>query len=695
MTRRLLLFAAAVAALCAAAETNDLDVARAALRDGLWAIARDRAAKAGGEEASRIICESYAREGKWDDVLVSLPEGPGMEWRDYYRALALDARGEADAALSIVEKAEFRDPATIRLAALLAARIRLAKGDASGARAVLDKSSVVPLDDEERLFFAEIHSAIGEASKAQALWRGVAASTTAVERVVCEAAVRLRDIPILEGLASSVQSEQERVSVSLALADVLMERSSGDDLKRAGELVRKSVSLSPDAPGAKAGMLTLAAHRHSSGDAEGALATFDEAFGVWPALAQDCEARFGRAVALSAMGRDEEACDEYSAALACATNDEQRADALLRRGDSCSRLGRGAKAMESYREAVEKYPSTRASAAIRAAMKVRELVQGGDEAYREFKFEKAESVYAEAASLDATLVPAMDYRRALCRFARGLDAEAERTMRSLASKEDGGRMQKLALLWLAKYAYNKGRRDEARKLFLQYADSPESPEKCADALLWAARCAFDASDYGETVKIVTRLSGLEAKRPEAFLLQADALLELARFDDALLVLERLASADGVDGDLKMRSSLRRADALFAMGADNPVRYREALEAYRSLRHGEAVDPSMKIALSYKIARTLEKLKLSDEAFEGYYADVILAYRDGRQAGVRFNDEAQAVFSRAGFRLADEYEGRGRNFQAMHILDLVATADVPAAAEARRRLRLIKTKGASL
>jgi len=132
-----------------------------------------------------------------------------------------------------------------------------------------------------------------------------------------------------------------------------------------------------------------------------------------------------------------------------------------------------------------------------------------------------------------------------------------------------------------------------------------------------------------------------------------------------------------------------------MGADNPARYREALEAYRTLRHGEAVDPSMKISLSYKIARTLEKLKLSDEAFERYYAEVLLAYRDGRQSGVAFNDEAKAVFSRAAFRLADEYEGRGRNFQAMHILDLVATSDVPAAAEAKKRMRLIKAKGAFL
>ena len=689
-------FAAAALLAASTAELSDIDVARSALRDGLWSIARQRAAAAGGEEAERIICESYAREGKWDDLLVALPAAPGREWRECYRALALHERGESDAALSIAEKTEFKDPDSIRFAALLAARIRLfAKGDAAGARALLEKSSVSPEDDETRLLFAEIHSALGESSKAQSIWRGIVVSTSATERVVCEAAVRLRDIPVLESLVASVQGASNLASVSLALAKALMERASGDDLKRAEELVRGRVSHSPDVHGAREAMISLASRKNAAGDPAGAMKMFDEAFSIWPALANDCEARFGRADTMVALGREADACNEYSAALECATNDEQRAYALLCRGDACSRLGRQAKAMESYREAVEKYPSTKAASSIREAMKVRELVKSGDDAFRQFKFDAAESTYAKASSLDATLAPALEYRRALCRYARGLDEDAERLMRALVARENGGATSHLALLWLAKYSYNRHRRDEARKLFLEYADSSADGASRADALFWAARCAFDASDFEETVRIVTRIVDSGETRPEAFLLQADALLELARFDEAVLVLERLVASENVDGDIKTRASLRKADALFAMGADNPARYREALEAYRTLRHGEAVDPSVKISLSYKIARTLEKLKLYDEAFERYYAEVLLAYWDGRRSGVNFSDEAKAVFSRAAFRLADEYEGRGRNFQAMHILDLVATADVPAAAEAKRRLRLIKAKGAFL
>ena len=100
-------------------------------------------------------------------------------------------------------------------------------------------------------------------------------------------------------------------------------------------------------------------------------------------------------------------------------------------------------------------------------------------------------------------------------------------------------------------------------------------------------------------------------------------------------------------------------------------------------------------VSFKFARTLEKLKRTDEAVDSYYTDVVLAYRDGRRRGVWYDDEARAAFARAAFRLSDEYEARGKDFQAMHILELVVASDVPAALEAEKRIDRIQTKGRML
>ena len=132
-----------------------------------------------------------------------------------------------------------------------------------------------------------------------------------------------------------------------------------------------------------------------------------------------------------------------------------------------------------------------------------------------------------------------------------------------------------------------------------------------------------------------------------------------------------------------------------MGADNSARYRAALEAYRAILFGGALSPSAKLVVSFKVARALEKLKRTEEAMDQYYTQVVLAYRRERVGGARLDDEARAVFSKAAFRLADEFEGRGKDRQAVAVLDLVATSDSPAAEEARKRIRRLTEKGGIL
>jgi predicted GNAT superfamily acetyltransferase len=100
-------------------------------------------------------------------------------------------------------------------------------------------------------------------------------------------------------------------------------------------------------------------------------------------------------------------------------------------------------------------------------------------------------------------------------------------------------------------------------------------------------------------------------------------------------------------------------------------------------------------ISFKIARALERLKRTAEAIDRYYTEVVLAYREGRLAGVYYDDAAKAAFSRSAFWLADEYEMRGMPLQAVSVLRLVVASDVPAAKEAQRRIERISMKGRNL
>ena len=101
-----------LAVFAAAAFADDLPIARKALRDGLWEIARSHAAGSDSDEARLITVESYAREGNWTGLLSALSSWnfPAAEPFVYYRALALARSGEAQAAEGLLKKTVFSDP---------------------------------------------------------------------------------------------------------------------------------------------------------------------------------------------------------------------------------------------------------------------------------------------------------------------------------------------------------------------------------------------------------------------------------------------------------------------------------------------------------------------------------------------------------------------------------------------------------
>lgn len=679
-----------------ASAVDELAVAREALRDGLWSVARTHAAMAPvGDASAQVIAESFAREGNWDGVLAAIPAVTTNEVFTYYRALALDGRHEREAARKLLAAHKFSDPELAALSSQLQSRMELV--DAVPAAPA---GGVIESLDDGKLLEAEIALSAGDRAAAERLWREALFSTNLTESALSTAAMRLGDVSEQQRVLKEVSSPTLRRRLALSLGTALLARDDKGDMEAAEKLIRDTVLDAPDTPGAQEAQLHLAAADFRRGDYEGALRLYDEALRIWPAVSRDYHLRFGRGSTLMKLNRLAESRAEFAQAAVFATNDESKASAKLQEGDCAAALGHQQEALEIYRNVLAAYPNTSSARALDSALTIKELENKGRELFAGLRFEEAEGVFAEVARLDESYAEAMDYRRAQCLYARGLDSEAEAVMRRLADEGTASSQTRLdAGLWLAKLLYNRGQRDESRQRFLAFADNRAAdPAKAADALLWAARCAFVTGDFDGTVKLVTRLAEVfpdSASVPAALLLQAEALLELARFDEAILVLKLPALTERADPALQFRARMKNADALFAMGADNPNRYREALEAYGKLRQGDVRDESTKLVLSYKVARTLDKLRKLDEAIACYYTDVLLAYRNGRLSGVRYSDEARAAFSRAGLRLADEYEGRGRQMQARNVLELIASSDVPAAVEAKNRIERLKKKGSIL
>ena len=127
-----------VALACAvafSAAADELEIAREALRDGLWAVARTHAERAGGDEGRFVTLESYAREERWDDLLARLDawqaSGDGYI---YYRALALAETGRAADAEELLARTTFTDGTYVALQARLRARLAMDAGDSAAAR---------------------------------------------------------------------------------------------------------------------------------------------------------------------------------------------------------------------------------------------------------------------------------------------------------------------------------------------------------------------------------------------------------------------------------------------------------------------------------------------------------------------------------------------------------------------------------
>jgi len=604
-----------------------------------------------------VVLESYANEGLWDEVGKRL-----SKWTDavggafeYYRAAVA--------------------------------------GDFAKAIGLLKSSGSTVGTAEAKMLEAELQVKAGDLTAARQLWAEVVAQTNAGERAFTIAAVNLGQPEALRQAYERARAPHLKRLAGLRYGTSLL--ADAKTFAEGGRIIRAIVKDSPDSPGAQDAFIALAEAELAASRWQAAAAVYLELAETWPETAKLAKVQEGRGWTFLRLGKLDDALEAFRRAERLAADNPSRALAVLKQGDVLSELGKGDEAMSRYREVLDKYPETQVAEKLKHVVRVRELDARGRTLYREFRFAEAAKAFQEVAEADSASRPRMAYFEVLCLYGQGMDEAAGKRARELAETCENPKVKADSTLWLAKFLYNRGEWKEAGRLFVAFADMRPKDPATPEALTWASRAAFAENDFALAILRATRLVEHHpgsAFRSQALLVQGESLIELARFDEAVLVLEGVAISETTLPADRLTAQVLKADALFAMGADNPVRYQAALEAYRAVRFGGALSLSGQLAVSFKIARTLEKLKRVDEAIDQYYTQVVLAYHDGREKGERFDDEARADFSRAAFRLADEYESRGSDVQALNVLKLLADSDVPAAEEAARRMQRISKKG---
>ena len=804
--RRLTFLAAA--AMAVGAWASDLDVARDALRDGLWSTAIKYAEKSAGEDpatqtqARYVILEAMASSGDASGIPARISEwgNPDVDGFNYWLAWALEQRQEFEIAYQVLKK-PIVDPDFASLAERLRARLasELSKresaeqrfaaiaakaegadkvsnavewaraldrfGDPQKAVSVLKSEGAVdascPEGDRARILAADISMRISNAAEAQAIWtRLVAAGTNSTEEAFVVAATELSNIKFEAGATNEAVS-LAKAAVDMASKPSLKRRAGfclgfelvADPATRAQgvSVIKDMVRSDPEATESRDAQLRLADRLFELGDktAEAEYKVFLE---TYPDASQDFRVLEGRGWALLKLGRRTDAIGMFASAAKAATNAADRARCEFKQGDALLEDGKAEEAALVYAGVAERHPGQkiaegamfnralaldRCGKTAEAAEVYREIAKrGGDHAgeaalsaaaydsesgraaeaiasysrlisdkstkpsvaidaqigrgrtlYRGYSFTDAKKDFDAAAKAAPSRADSLRFLSALCDYGLGRDAEAKKMAEAVLSDFPRSPLVPEISLWLAKFDYQHGEYDKALEGFERYSKTwPDAPH-AAESYVWAARAATAAGDFARAVEAssgAVKANASGSVLAEGLLVQAEALMALARFDEAAVVLERVAPGE-TETPHALRAALLRADCLFALGADNEQRYEEALAAYRAVYRAASLSSGDRLSVSFKIGKTLEKLGRMEEAKDEYYVNVVLAYRDAREKGTTFDDRGCTFFARAAFTLADYFEGRGEIEQARNVLELVAKAGVPASDEALKRI----------
>lgn len=313
--------------------------------------------------------------------------------------------------------------------------------------------------------------------------------------------------------------------------------------------------------------------------------------------------------------------------------------------------------------------------------------------FRAFHFDVALSDFDQAAAqADGPVKDQALYLRTATLYNLGLEKESlDAALAFLESRPDSAWAPDVTY-WLGRYFFNRQEFGAAEEHFVRFVEAWPTRPECDGALLWLARGRFAAKRYPEasaTALSLIKEHPRSALVPEARLIHGEALCELMRFDEAILVFDELLTLHP-DSPWTADALGRKGDALFTLGTDDQSRYQEGIAVYNALlaRPGLPLDSQLQAA--YKAGRCHEKSGQAEQALDLYYRAVVLRFLEAREAGTWPNERARAWFSRAALSAADLFEQQEQWASAISVLSRMAHEDVQGrteAADRAKRLRL--------
>ena len=407
------------------------------------------------------------------------------------------------------------------------------------------------------------------------------------------------------------------------------------------------------------------------------------------AFIQD-RANFMEADSLERGGKTDEALKRFDSIATVNTNappglfaDEALYRAALLHERQGAGVGSNQEAMECYKTLIQRTTND--------MLRCRASLGRGRCHYRNKSLENAirDLAKAEKGGYDFADEATMYHVYAL--YGLGRDTAAVNLAKSFVERESASPVRQTLAFWLAQYYYSAMDFKESARRFSEFAAKwPEDP-RAPRALLWSAKADLRQSENQsalDTLAVLGNGYGESEVMPEARYTQAKTLCNLARFEEAVTLIDN-ATTKFPESAFTTRALILKGDAIFSLygTAKSVYSITNALSAYEIAGGRADATAETRLECNYKSARCMEKSGEAESVAQYYYDNVISPFFGIEEKDV--TPQCVAFFEKAVFACARLHEQAGLPGKALSILRRLVEYDTPERAQAEREIARIE------
>jgi TolA-binding protein len=398
------------------------------------------------------------------------------------------------------------------------------------------------------------------------------------------------------------------------------------------------------------------------------------------------KAMFQIGACLEALGKSEESERAFEAVVSQHGGSAEAADSLLRIGAIRESRDDWTGAEALFERMMKLYPD--------GAMFARAIYGRGMARYRQWlpnalnDFERIVREFPDSEDVDNAF-----FMRAMSLYRLGRDESALAVCEEFMKRYADSDLAPQVLFWIGRFAYNIGDYKRAEEEFSSFVN--EFPKhKLADSAVY--RAGMTALKRKEYVHAIELFGQLVKRYPEsehlaeARFYQADAMCELGKFSAAILVFDEVIN-NFPESMLVPLAWGRKGDCLFTLGAEDAERYKEAVHSYRVVTQSPQARKDHILQAEYKIARSLDKQGMQDEALAYYYSKVMVPFLLDRESGKAVSESEKVWFTRAALAVSDIVSKKEDWRQLIRILSRIVEADVAISSDAKKRIKVIESE----